>query len=41
MAGQLEYVPMPASVKTLIETDVVGEIKGRSGKPLFTLNCVM
>jgi phosphate transport system substrate-binding protein len=35
-ASQLDYVPMPASVKKLIEKTWANEVKDANGKPLFS-----
>ena len=35
MAGQLDYVPMPAAVKTLIRKQWVANIHGPDNKPVY------
>jgi phosphate transport system substrate-binding protein len=35
MAGDLDYIPMPANVVDLIHTEWSNEIKDSSGKPVF------
>ncbi len=35
MAEQLDYVPLPASVKTLIRGQWAAQIKGGDGKPVY------
>jgi phosphate transport system substrate-binding protein len=37
MAESLDYIPMPASVVSLIEAKWKSEIKDASGKPLYAM----
>ncbi len=35
MAGQIDYVPLPAAVKSLIRRQWAAEVKGPDGKPVY------